>query len=322
MTIGRGGTFGYRAIVQSHKLRKDTWVGQARTLRKSSVHPGTVGEQPHLELTENHIRLRSTESTASRVNNPHFQRWGLRPSVSFDVGLAPAMLLKAGDELTFHRLGTGDMALTIIRSESLVLAVGAVGGLTVGNEVKIEEDPRIRQLDDLSFAVMVDKMKNPENQVFWIDTADIDLEQQIDLITKAKHSYPVMVVFKANSKLLVKSEILERISFGPDRIVWTYAFDFENKNAWLDYVKQIPRTRPNDLHISFELSEDQIQLREGEEGFLNDYYIRVERIERSVLPPGEYSMMLVAKLNELVTKEIAVESLRKLMRMSNQGLVP
>jgi hypothetical protein len=141
------GTFDYSVIVERDPDAQHRWLGRAYTVRDSSIHPGMLGRRPLFALEDGHILLRSTESRLSILTNAHFRRWG-RPSASasFEVGDAPAAVIQPGDQLSFHRLGTGDLALTILRKESLVLGIGSLVGLPLGREIQVEEDMRLKEL--------------------------------------------------------------------------------------------------------------------------------------------------------------------------------
>jgi hypothetical protein len=52
----------------------------------------------------------------------------------------------------------------------------------------------------------------------------------------------------------------------------------------LEYVRQLPRARPKDLHTTFATGGEQINLCEGEEANIGAYYVRVERIYRRGIP--------------------------------------
>lgn len=142
------GTFDYRVVVGRDTGVPQRWIGEAHSLRSRSMHPGSAGQRPLFELADGHLILRATESRFARWTNPHFREWG-PPSTyqSFEVGDAPAAAMESGDQLAFHRHGTGDYALTIVRNESLVLGLGAITGLALGSEIQVEEDARLDELN-------------------------------------------------------------------------------------------------------------------------------------------------------------------------------
>jgi len=185
------------------------------------------------ELERGHIKLSSTESKLSRITNPHFRKWRRLPlaSASFEVGPAPAIVLQPNDELSFHREATGDLALTVVRNESLILALGAVTHFPLGREIQVEE-----------------RLKEGDRGL-----------------------------------------------------------------AWIDYLSQMPRECPKDLYLSFTTQDERINLCEGDEAYLGDYYVRVERIFRRLPPPGELSMLAIARLSDSLTKQMVIESAKAIM---------
>src|SRR5437763_10083761 len=133
------GTFEYSLIVKRDTGTQHKWLGRAHSLRDSSIHPGMAGKRPLFDLEDSRLTLRATESKFTRRTNRHFRRWGPPPpSVSFEIGNTPAVVMEAGDQIAFHRHGTGDYALTITRNESLILGVGAITSLPLGNEIQVK----------------------------------------------------------------------------------------------------------------------------------------------------------------------------------------
>jgi hypothetical protein len=304
------GTFDYRVVVDNQAGAADRWIGQACSLRSSSMHPGSAGARPLFELADGQIILRATESRLARWINPHFRSWG-RPGTyqSFEVGNAPAAAMEAGDQVAFHRHCTGDYALTIIRSGSLVLGLGAITSLPLGSEINVEEDARLRELELYELAGDSDEMGNVESRVIWIDIDKRNLEAQLEPVRRAPESSHMIIAIKRSRTERVPDYFWDRL-LDCDACFSSYHVDerFSDKQAWIEYVRQLPRARPKDLHITFATGGEQINLCEGEEANIGAYYVRVERIYRRGIP-GEFSMLGIGRLSETLTRDRVIESL-------------
>ena len=86
------------------------------------------------------------------------------------------------------------------------------------------------------------------------------------------------------------------------------------KGDWLKYIRQLPRERPDDLHITVTTGGEKIKLCEGEEADIGLYYARIERIYRRGLP-GELSVLAIGRLSAVLTKGMVIESVRHIRKM-------
>ena len=78
-------------------------------------------------------------------------------------------------------------------------------------------------------------------------------------------------------------------------------------------MHNVPTERPKDLYLSFKAADARLEVCEGEEGNLGDYYLRVERVYRRIYP-GKYSMLAIARLSDSLTTDLVIESLKAIMR--------
>lgn len=308
--IGPGGTFDYSVTVERDTCTQPRWIGRAHSLRDSSSHPGRAGKQPLFELEGSQIILRATESKIRLLTNRHFRRWG-RPAdcVSFEIGSTPAAILQAGDQLAFHRLGTGDHALTVIRKGSLVLGVGSIIRLPLGRDLQVEDDARINELQLYELANEIDRLKDIESQVFWIEVGKGDLEAQLELMNHIPEDDNLIVALKGGEQEAVFN-LLERIMDRTENHSGSFHVvdaRFATKQDWLDYINQLPREYPNDLQLSIATGQERINLGEGEEAQIGLYYVRVERVYRRGIP-GELSSLGIGPLSSVLTKDMIIES--------------
>lgn len=315
--IAACGTFDYSVIVERDTDTRHRWLGRACTLRDSSIHPGMLGSQPLFALEEGHILLRSRETRFSALTNAHFRRWGRPPaSASFEVGPGPAAVIQERDQLSFHRLGTGDMALTIMRNESLVLGIGSLVGLPLGRQIEVEDDIRIKEMDLYDLADDFDTIADLESHVIWIELGQGHLRAQLETMNRIPRSEHSIVAIKGvlskEEELIVEPGLYDKLlTYDIADCTSYYEVDarFADKQAWINYVKELPRGRPKDLHLSFAIGSERIELCEAEEAFIGEYYARVERVYRRGVP-GELSSLAIARMSPGLTKEIVIESSR------------
>src|ERR1044072_7276682 len=146
MAIAPGGTFDYEISIEEYKgSPKPTWIGKARTIRDRAIHPGLLGYAPDFELSKGLVTLRSTDPEHFRRKDKHFIRQRPLALASFEIGDALAMAVGDQDILRFRRSGTGDLGLSLIRREKLILAIGAIAGIPLGSEIRVQEDELLRE---------------------------------------------------------------------------------------------------------------------------------------------------------------------------------
>jgi hypothetical protein len=309
------GTGDYRVIVEPDMSRQNRWIGRAHSLRDSSIHPGMAGKRPLFELEGDLITLRATESKISFWMNRRYRPWG-RPfgSDMFEVSNIPAVVLQAGDQLSFHRHGTGDYALTIIRNESLILGIGSIAGLPLGKDVQIEEDKRVKDMYLYELANDLDRLDDLESQIFWIDAGKGNLETQLKQIKCAPKHNDLVVAIKYSiakgEKRQAIPDLWEKIlNLSGDHSCSIYPVDaqYATKQDWLDYVKQLPREHPDDLHVNITTGGEQIKLCEGQRAQIGAYYAQVERVYRWGIP-GELSSLGIGLTSSTLTPNMIIES--------------
>jgi hypothetical protein len=274
-----------------------------------------LGSQPLFALEKGHILLRSTETRFSALTNAHFREWGLpSASASFEVGHSPAAVIQERDRLSFHRLGTGDMALTIMRNESLVLGIGSLVGLPLGRQIEVEDDIRIKEMQLYDLADRFDWIADLESHVIWIELGQGNLRAQLEAMNRIPRSEYAIVAIKGvtneEGELTVAPGLYEKLlnyDIADSTSYCEVDARFADKQAWINYVKGLPRGGPKDLRLSFAIGSERKELREGEEAFIGEYYARVERVYRNGIP-GELSSLAIARMSPTLTKEIVIES--------------
>ena len=236
---------------------QDQWCGRAHTVRDYSIHPGMVGRRPLFDLEHGRILLRSTESRLGIFTNAHFRRWGgAAKSASFEVGGAPVAITQQGDQLSFHKFGTGDLALTIMRNESPELGIGSLVSLPLRREIQVEEDARIKELWLYNLACDLDRIDDHESHVIWIDAGKPDLESQLGLMNRTARSEHLIVAIKESISedggLLVPPSIYDKLlDYDNADCISFYEVDarFADKDAWLNYIKELPRGAPQPRRV-------------------------------------------------------------------------
>jgi hypothetical protein len=124
MAIGPGGRFDYVAEFTegSFGATEILLQAQSRVVVEEQV---LVGHTPKLRFWNDRVVVLAADSTRSAM------RWA-----SFPVGDVVFLVARAGDVLGMVRSGTGDLGLAIVRENQLVVALGAVTELSLGDNVK------------------------------------------------------------------------------------------------------------------------------------------------------------------------------------------
>jgi hypothetical protein len=125
MAIPRSGLFDYVAEFTSASFRSDEIVLQARS-RIESGEPVLLGHVPKVRFWKDRVVILAADSRLARM------KW-----MSFPVGDVVFLVARPGDLLTMIRSQTGDLGLAIIRDNQLVVALGAVAGMTLGHAVVV-----------------------------------------------------------------------------------------------------------------------------------------------------------------------------------------
>ena len=316
--IALSGTFDYSFVVERDTRHR--WLGRGYTLRDSSIHPGMFGSQPLFALEKGRMLLGRTETRFSALTNARFRKWG-RPtaSASFEVGHGPAAVIQEGDRLSFHKLGTGDMALTIMRDESLILGIGSVVGLPLGRQIEVEDDIRIKEMRLYDLADRFDWIADLESHVIWIELGQGNLRAQLDAMGRIPRSryaiFAIKGVLSKEEELIVAPDLYNKLltyDISDSSSYFEVDARFTDKQAWVNYVKGLPIGGPKDLRLSFAIGSERIELCEAEEAFIGEYYARVERVYRNGIP-GEFSSLAIARMSPALTKEIVIESSKLIM---------
>jgi hypothetical protein len=284
-----------------------------------------LGSQPLFALEKGRILVSSTETRLSALTNAHFREWGLpTASALFEVGHGPAAVIQERDRLSFHRLGTGDMALTIMRDESLVLGIGSLVGLPLGRQIEVEDDIRIKEMQLYDLADRFPRVADLESHVIWIELGQGNLQAQLEAMNRIPRSEYSIVAIKGvlskEEELIVEPGLYDKLLTYDIADSTSYCevdARFADKQAWINYVKGLPRDGPKDLRLSFAIGSERIELCEAEEAFIGEYYARVERVYRNGIP-GELSSLAIARMSPALTKEIVIESSRLIMNAKDR----
>ena len=206
------------------------------------------------------------------------------------------------------------MALTIMRNGSLVLGIGSLVGLPLGRQVEVDDDIRIKEMHLYELANDFDRIAGLESDVIWIELGQGNLTAQLEAmkrIPRSEHSIVAIkgVLSKEEERIVAPGLYDKLLTYDVADSTFYYEIDagFADKQAWINYVKELPRSRPKDLHLSFAIGSERIELCEAEEAFIGEYYARVQRVYRTGVP-GELSSLAIARMSPALTKEIVIES--------------
>ena len=313
MAIPFCGTFEYRVNLKRAKAAlTSAWVGRAISTRDPSIHPGLAGARPRLRLSDGTVTLQRAESALSRWTNKHFREWGLPPSrVSFQVGDAVSLALTDGDLLWLRRSSTGDLGISILRDEKLVLAVGAVFDLPMGDEVKLANDPRMQ--DPFQYEIAA-ALQWPDTKVARIDSAKGDLaswKERLERIPLGGHLIIALREPGFSVEDAIDSDICPR--GWPSCSFTSVDPGCADEKAWRQALEPFAGGPPKDPCISVVIRGNEICLREGQEELFGSYFVRLERyFQRGI--PGREAILGIAQLSSRLTKDTFVQSLEPFLK--------
>ena len=127
--IQPSGTFEYGAEFTAESFRASDIVVQGAAM-ESTYDVRLVGQCPMIRFWNDRVVIVSSEKTNSSVRN-----------ASFPLGNAVALAASPGDRLYVVRTGCGGIGLSLLRNEQLLLAIGAVTAVPLGNDVQVIKMP-------------------------------------------------------------------------------------------------------------------------------------------------------------------------------------
>lgn len=308
MAIPSSGCFDYSVVVGRDG---PTWRGSGETLSKPSLHPGLAGGRPSIEVAKGLITLRSTESWLGAKINSHFRLWGPPASlVRFAIGPAPETVLEAGDVLKLSRHATGDLAVSVHSGESLKISLGAVGPYHLSPEISVEEDPRAHET---SLFDVVRSLDEPDTTLIWLNVSDVDHEASVRAIEQAPPGRLVIAI--AGPDPDERRRMNRRVSesdrpLPPGRSSCRYVdvdARFRTREEWLEYLRILPKTRPDDLWLRINIGETATTVCEGAYSFVAPWHLFVRKVYKPGVP-GECSQLGIARTSPAITQTALIES--------------
>ena len=123
--IHPSGTFEYEAEFTSDSFRESDVVVHG-TLMKTMDCNRLVGPSPMIRFWNDRLVLVASEQAKASVRN-----------TSFRIGNAVQLAASPGDRLYVVRTGCGGIGLSLLRDKQLILAIGAVTRVPLGNNVQV-----------------------------------------------------------------------------------------------------------------------------------------------------------------------------------------
>ncbi len=145
--IHRSGTFEYEAEFTSDSFRESDIVVYGTLMKRMDVKR-LVGPNPMIRFWNDRLVLVASEESNASVRN-----------TSFRIGNAVPLAAAPGDRLYVVRTGSGGIGLSLLRDKQLVLAIGAVTAVPLGNNMQV--------------------MKNRKGNYPFVDLKDTWLEFQV-----------------------------------------------------------------------------------------------------------------------------------------------
>ncbi len=287
------------------------WHGRADPASDDAYHPGLAGNRPEIELRDDVIMLRPTESGLSRARTPKYRDWGPPASeVSIPVGPAVSAVLAEGDVMVVSRLGTSDLAVVVLRGDALQLGLGAIACAPLGSEVTVQEDPRASEQWLYGIAAT---LEDPEATLVWIDLADPNCQSAINSIDDVPTKRVVIAIAgpEPAERRRMNNSIAAKRSPAWQSARWYVDVDarFATREQWVEHLRGLPKTRPTDLWVRFAVEGVTALLHEGEYRFESPWHLVVEKVYRPGIP-GELSQLGLVREHPAVTKQMVMKSLR------------
>lgn len=127
--ISHEGTFEYKAEFKAEGFSASDVVLHGETVHGETIKR-LVGHRPLIRFWNDRLILVASDQTNASVRNVSF-----RIGDSFPLGARP------GDQLYVVRTGAGGFGLSLLRQETLILAVGAAAAVHLGPVIKVIRCP-------------------------------------------------------------------------------------------------------------------------------------------------------------------------------------
>jgi hypothetical protein len=249
--------FDYNIVVER---TSDGWAGIATPDPPRRGPPGMVGVCPRFELANGLVTLHRTDTAPIEKSD----RWPPKRRVSFDVGDCVEAVAREGDRLQLSRGGCGQLGLVLSRQDALVLLMGGAGPRPHPT-VTVLEDPRAHEVSLYRTARLLD---DPTCAFAWLDLAGHDLEATIAGLTDLAGEHLLLAIAGGdteqqsalNLRLAQMRTLRKRRSTHFEHVPAGFSGPLE----WAAYVRGLPRERPTDLHIRFEILGQSLTVLEGD----------------------------------------------------------
>jgi hypothetical protein len=129
MMLHNSGTLDYEAEFTEQSFRGSDILLRGAD-RGGGVDECLVGPRPDIRLGDDLLIVFTSEPSLAAVGH-----------ASFPVGDAVGLAARPGDRLHVCRAGTGDIGLSLLRGRKLVLAVGAITAVPLGESVRAANSP-------------------------------------------------------------------------------------------------------------------------------------------------------------------------------------
>lgn len=325
MAISPHGTFHVTGSMEPDD--RGGWQGRGQSHQRP--HPGLVGRQPTLRLSEGVLTLYDGPRPPA-VTPGLGEGW-----FCCETGPAPEALLEAGCTLHVVRTGTGDVGLMITRDRRLGLALGAATALLGPFGVTLEVDPRTHEIG-LSYVRNI--LARPDTLLLWLDPATSTLERtlrqldelppQITRVVAAVRSDDPATVHALNVRVMSPTaptlrrgwrwpwqpppEEGRRQRHRPSAMVFEQVSErFETAEDWTAYLRGLPPTRPSDLSIGFIVDGQRTVVREGEHAVAGPWRLYVQRVFTPGLP-GQATLVGMAGVASPISPDLLQASAERL----------
>jgi hypothetical protein len=202
------------------------------------------------------------------------------------------------------------------------MGLGAIAEQRLGTEVTIHEDARAFEMELYHLAATLDRA---DTTLVWLNSVDPDVDATIAALQYLPGTRLVVAIAgpdrekrKRMNRPVTEALMESRHTSRESVNIVDVDSRFTTSEQWIEYLRQLPKTRPSDLYVRFRLNGHEIDVHEGEQTVHKPWYLFVAKVYTPGVP-GELSQLAVAREHCAITRQMVVDSTR-LIASRNIGI--
>ena len=197
------------------------------------------------------------------------------------------------------------------------MALGAVRPGAIGDGNTFTEDSRAHEV---SLYGVRNSLDDPNWLFVWLNTSEADIATLAGRVESVEGKRLLIAIAGEDPK--ARHELNHRVAtpsrHNHPRSACLYVDvdeRFATREQWLAYIRQLPQTRPLDLHINFQLGTVSKVVLEHEYVCQTPWHLFVQRVYTPGLP-GDLSQLAIVREHRGVTREMVLEAARAISSRS------